>query len=47
MSVDGKTTVYGLEACESHFLKNTYQLSIAMHSHTLLVCRKFELISSI
>ena len=38
VSVDRNTTVYGLEACESCFLKKAYQLSIAMHSCILLTC---------
>ena len=38
VSIDRKTTVYGLGACESHFLKNAYQLSIATRSHILLTC---------
>ena len=38
MSIDRKTTVYRLEACESRFLKNMYQMSIATCSRILLTC---------
>ena len=38
MSIDRKTSIYGLKACELRLLKNTYQLSIAMCSHILLTC---------
>ena len=38
MSIDRKTTVYRLEACESRFLKNMYQMSIATRSRILLTC---------
>ena len=38
VSIDRKTSIYGLEACELCFLKNMYQLSIAMRSNILLTC---------
>ena len=38
LSIDRKTIIYGLEACESRFVKKAYQLSIAMRSHILLTC---------
>ena len=47
VSIDRKTTVYGLEAYESRFLKNTCQLSIATRSRIWLTTCEFELISSL
>ena len=38
VSIDRKTTVYGLEACELCVLKNMYQLSIATSSRISLTC---------
>ena len=49
VSLDRKTTVYGLEAGKiaSFFFKNKYKLSIATHFRISLACREFELISSL
>ena len=38
VSMDRKTTVYGLEADKIAFLKNAYKLSIATRSRISLAC---------
>ena len=46
VSRDRKTTVYGLEASKSHFLKNAYKLSIATRSRVSLSLSLYHLYSS-